>query len=412
MGEAARLAVRTIEAAEIPVATYAITRLASRQRHPFRRDEREVYDYDVNLVCVNADQVGEFVGLVGPDFFDGRYNIGQWSWELDEFPEQWASATAPFNEIWAVSEFTRRAIVTQSDVPVFAVPHPIVAPEVPDGIDRAAFGLPGDRFVFLFCFDLLSVIERKNPIGVIEAFRRAFGSPGEWKGRGPAPLLVIKVINAEREIVGLERLRLAAEDPDVLLLEGYMDRGHVIGLMNAADCYVSLHRSEGFGLTMAESMALGKPVIATAYSGNLDFMDNTTAYLVPWTPMQVGPGNDPYSPTATWADPDVDAAARMMRWVVDHPDEARATGERARVSVLQHHSPAARAAFVRERMAAIQVLRGGGSVGGATNGADAGGRVRKSGPWGDGAKGDGVPGPNGDAASRRFGWRRDRARRG
>ena len=393
MGEAARLAVRTIEAAEVPVATYAITRLASRQRHPFQGDQRDEYDYDVNLVCVNADRVGEFVGLVGPDFFDGRYNIAQWSWELEEFPERWATATAPFSEIWAVSEFTRRAIVARADVPVFAVPHPVVAPEVPDGIDRASFGLPEDRYIFLFCFDLLSVIERKNPIGVIEAFRRAFGDPGEWKGTGPAPLLVIKVINAEREIVGLERLRLAAEDPDVLLLEGYMDRGHVIGLMDAADCYVSLHRSEGFGLTMAESMALGKPVIATAYSGNLDFMDDTTAYLVPWTPVQVGPGNDPYPPTATWADPDLDAAARMMRWVVDHPDEALATGERARASVLEDHGPAARAAFVRERMAAIQVLRGGGPA------ADSAVRRREA--------GHGEAG-HGEAGGRRFGRRRER----
>ena len=398
MGEAARLAVRAVEAAGIPVATYSLSRLASRQRHPFNGETPGVYDYDVNLVCVNADQVGEFASLVGPGFFDGRYNIAQWSWELDEFPERWASATAPFSEIWAVSEFARRAIVVGSDVPVFAVPHPVVAPEVPDGIDRSVLGLPDDRFLFLFCFDLLSVIERKNPAGVVEAFRRAFGEPGAWKGRGQAPLLVIKVINAERDIVALERLRLAAEDNDVLLIEGYMDRGHVAALMQVADCYVSLHRSEGFGLTMAESMALGKPVIATAYSGNLDFMDDTTAYLVPWAPVPVGPGNDPYPAEATWAEPDLDAAARMMRWVVEHPDEAQATGERARASVLTRHGPDARAVFIRERMAAIQALRRGG--------VEPEGRDRGAGPAGsDGDRAGRLP-----SGGRRFARRKDRSR--
>ena len=116
--------------------------------------------------------------------------------------------------------------------------------------------------------------------------------------------------------------------PDVLVIDGHLPRAELGSLMAAADCYVSLHRSEGFGLTMAESMALGKPVIATAYSGNLDFMNDENSFLVPFSWATVPPGAGPYPVGARWADPDLDAAAAIMRTVVGSPDVAEAVAAR------------------------------------------------------------------------------------
>ncbi len=348
VGEHGRLAVATVEAAGIPVATFVDTTSVSRQAHGYAASERE--DLNVNLICVNADQIEMFARRVGAPFFAGRYTIGLWAWELEEFPAALAPAFDHVDEVWANSEFSRSAIAEVAALkskPVFAFPLPIAAPSVSPGFRRDAYGIP-DGFFFLFCFDLMSVLERKNPLGLIEAFSRAF-SPGE------GPTLVIKVVNAERKIADLELLRrAAAARTDIVLIDTYLQKGENAALMDACDCYVSLHRSEGFGLTMAEAMALGKPVIATGYSGNLDFMTPDTSYLVRYEPGEVPLGAEPYRRGARWAEPDLDHAAELLRHVFDNPELARAVGERARHHVAERHAIATRAGFVAQRFEAAQ----------------------------------------------------------
>jgi len=348
MGESARLLAASLEAGGLPYSTFAFDQTLSRQEHAFDGAGQGTRDFDVNVVCVNADQIPVFAAAVGPGFFAGRYTIGHWAWELEEFPAQWATSFDYVHEVWAMSEFTRRAIAAATDKPVRTFPLAIVEPRVAEGVGRADLGVPEEPFVFLFCFDMLSILERKNPLGLIEAYRRAFDPDG-----GTA--LVLKIINGERAIGDLELLRLAiGSRPDIVLLDGYLSSDEVSALMAVSDCYVSLHRSEGFGLTMAEAMALGKPVIATGYSGNMDFMDDTTAYLVPWTYGEVPTGCDPYPVGAKWADPDLDEAARLMRHVVADPEQAAARGAAARTSVLTAHSPARRAPFLRDTLNRIE----------------------------------------------------------
>jgi len=351
VGQGARLLAEAFDAAGIPYATLVNTSTTSRQDHTFDdRHNEGARDFDVNVVSINADQLPIFAGQVGPGFFAGRYTIGQWAWELEVFPEEFSGAFDLVDEVWAVSEFTRAALASSTTKPVFAVPHPIVRPTVPSHVDRATLGLPQDRTIFLFCFDLLSVLERKNPLGLIEAYRRAF-EPDD------GATLVLKAINGDQRVPDLERLRLAVADrPDILLIDRYLGADELAALMDAADCYVSLHRSEGFGLTMAEAMSLGKPVIATGYSGNLDFMSADTAYLVGWTEGAVPANCVPYPEGATWAEPDLDEAARLMRQVHEHPDEAADVGRRALDAVAQH-STEQRAEFVRERFDSIQRQR-------------------------------------------------------
>jgi glycosyltransferase involved in cell wall biosynthesis len=185
--------------------------------------------------------------------------------------------------------------------------------------------------VFLGMSDFHSVFERKNPLGSLTAYTRAFG-PDD------GATLVLKSINGSHHAAELDRLRQAAADrPDVIVVDGYVDAHRVQGLLERSDCLVSLHRSEGFGLNLADAMASGRPVIATGFSGNMAFMDEASAFLVPYDLVPVGPGHDPYPASAHWADPDLDVAADLMRRVFDDPGGAGLVGERGRTSVLERN---------------------------------------------------------------------------
>lgn len=345
VGELARLALSVAKAAGVATSTYVDTTALSRQNVEF---ETSGPDLNVNLVCVNADELPNFAQRVGPDFFRDHYTIGLWAWELDEFPAKFSTSFDYVDEVWVISDFERQSVSRASGKPVYAFPLPITEPKLDIQLSREQLGLP-TGFIFLFCFDLLSIFERKNPLGLIEAFCKAF-QPGE------GPTLVIKVVNGQFESGSLERLKLAAaQRPDIVIIHKFLDPAVQTALMASCDCYVSLHRSEGFGLTLAEAMALGKPVIATGYSGNLDFMTPETSYLVPWSPGTVPVGCSPYRAGAQWAEPDLEAAARIMREVFEHPRHAKEVGERARGHVLSKHSVEDRARLLRDRFEAAQV---------------------------------------------------------
>lgn len=350
VGEAARKMVDTVTASGEPVAVFAYSGTSSRQEHPLRPPTlevgRDVPPYDVNIVAVNADSTSQFAIDAGPAFFDRRYTVGMWAWEVEDFPTAWMSAFDVVDEIWMNSQYAADAVARVSTKPVFSFPLPVaVPPAVP--LDKKELGLP-DRFLFLFSFDFLSIFERKNPLGVVEAFGRAF-APGE------GPVLLVKSINGDRRLLDRERLRLAAADhPDIFLIDGYLPAETKDRLMATCDAYVSLHRSEGFGITMAEAMALGKPTIATGYSGNLEFMNDSNSYLVRYDPGSVPEGCDPYPVGARWAEPDIEHAAQLMRRVYEDPHEAQRIGERARATIEREHSPRARARLLAHHLERIR----------------------------------------------------------
>ncbi len=304
--------------------------------------------YPVSIVCINADQFGLFYMGANPKNFAGHYNIGIWAWELEEFPASMHGAFGITDEVWAISEFTSASVSRHSPVPVHTFPPVIEVPPVDMSLTRADFEIPDDDFVYLFCFDMNSVMERKNPVGLIEAFTRA------TRDNQAGVSLVIKVLNADKNPVDAERLRrLVRQTPGVKLIERELKKSQTGALMNMADCYVSLHRAEGFGLTMAESMALGKPVIGTAYSGNMDFMNPGNSLLVPYKPASVPDGCHPYEPGAIWADPDTDEAAKLMAQVRNDPELRERLGQAAKKSVLDAGAINARAKFIEERIESV-----------------------------------------------------------
>ncbi len=255
------------------------------------------------------------------------YRIGYWYWELEQVPRDWRRHRSWLHELWAPTRFIADAMRRVMPMPVFdmlagiQMPPRVVLP-------RSTFGLPDDKFLFLFVFDMCSTIERKNPLAVIEAFRRAF-TP-----RDPVAL-AIKVSRGSFNLAGQKALREACAQHGVVLIDELLSHEQLFGLMNCCDAYVSLHRSEGYGLTMAEAMALGKPVIATGYSGNLDFMTDHNSLLVSWKRVPLREAVHVYPMGCMWAEPSVDHAAELMRWLVDHPAEARALGERGQRDVCE-----------------------------------------------------------------------------
>jgi glycosyltransferase involved in cell wall biosynthesis len=345
MGEAARLSIRSLDAAGIPS---VLNNVASRLR---MADSSHTHFTDANphpfnLVHLNADNMECFARSRGKSYFRDRYTIGYWFWELAEFRRDWMSAFGFVDEVWCASEFGRSAIAGWSDIPVMCMPLPVVPPP-PTTVDRSHFGVSQDAFLFLFTFDVSSQLERKNPFGLIQAFRRAFG------GR-PDVVLILKYTNAEYDPREVARLHDATQGSSVAHVEGYLTRDELSGLMRAADCYVSLHRAEGFGLTIAEAMALGKPVIATNYSGNTDFMTASNSYPVDYRIVPVGRDYGPYLRGMTWADPDLDQAMALMREVVDDRAGAAERGRRAAADIAAWRTPDRTGALVRRRLEEIR----------------------------------------------------------
>jgi glycosyltransferase involved in cell wall biosynthesis len=344
VGEVARLVTRAAKGGGIPVATLTNGQTLSRQGDGFL-EGASGGPYEVTLVCANADETPRVLDGLPHRMTAGGHRVGFWFWETEELPKRYQFAADDLDEVWTATDFVAEAIRRTVAKPVYVCPLPLRLPEEVV-LPRAELGLP-DGFLFLFVFDFLSSIERKNPIGLIEAFGRAF-RPGE------GPTLVLKSINGPLAPGALEAVRTAGGGrPDVIVRDAYLPARERDALMNACDCYVSLHRAEGFGLTLAEAMALGKPTIATGYSGNLAFMSPENSFLVSCPPGRVPPGCEPYPQGDTWGEPDLDEAAALMRFVFLNPLLAQERGRRARADVVEQFSPERTVAFIRERLAAL-----------------------------------------------------------
>ncbi len=304
--------------------------------------------FHADMIAVDLIEVARAIssGDPLPGCPDG-YRIASWHWEVDALPPHLVAAMDLVDEVWVHSEFERLAFARASRgrVRVEIFPYAVASDGTANRYSRAALGLP-EGFIFLTMFDFASTIARKNPEGAIRAFARAF-SPGE------GPTLVVKA-NDRHSPADFRKLAEAVggRDDIVLIVEEW-SRALVEALLESADCYVSLHRSEGFGLPIAEAMALGKPVIATAYSGNLDFMDPDNSYLVPCGFSTIPRATGPYPEGFIWAEPNLAAAADLMRHAWSDQDSAAAKGGRARNTIRRRYSAERATAFVRARLAAI-----------------------------------------------------------
>ncbi|MEY2564183.1 MAG: hypothetical protein QOH88_2376 [Verrucomicrobiota bacterium] len=258
---------------------------------------------------------------------NGVYRIAYWAWELETIPDEWIEVAPLLDEIWAPTEFVAKAMRSRMPLPVFKM-EPGVEVDRVEAVSKSALGISEDQFVFLFMFDMYSEIERKNPLAVIRAFRVAF-APDE------KATLVIKVSRGHADPAGLQRLSAAAKEAGVVFIDEVVTREKAYGFIDMADCFVSLHRSEGFGLGLAEAMLLGKPTIATGYSGNLDFMNSGNSLLVDYKLVDILKSGPIYQRGSFWAEPSEAQAAEYMRQVFEDRAGAAALGARAQVELRE-----------------------------------------------------------------------------
>jgi len=332
VGESARLCAQAALAAGLPCSLHdvAIEAESLKPRQISHLAEESLHP--VNVLHVNADQISVVRDMMGASFFANRHNIGVWHWELPRFPDRWLGAFDLVDEIWAPSRFIQEALAARSPRPVVKIGHAIRFEARPQAT-RAAFGLPGEDLLFLMMYDVRSFQERKNPEGAIAAFRKAFGGARDVS-------LVVKVNGSHSNPQELKHLRrLLRGISNVRVLDVTMDRQTTYDLQSVCDCMVSLHRAEGFGLVLAEAMYLGKPVIATGWSGNMEFMRSDNSCLVEYHLVTLDRDIGPYERGQIWAEPDLDHAADLMKRIALETSWRRKIAEAGRATIVNEFSP-------------------------------------------------------------------------
>jgi glycosyltransferase involved in cell wall biosynthesis len=349
MGELARATVRALGSVRYPVATRDLDEAPQRKADATVLLDDASDPLPFTIVHVNGPEAVRLRGRLPRRGASGQ-RIACWAWELPSLPPEWSDAFALFDEVWTCSRYSAAAIGGASPIPVQTF-WPALPEAAPARVERADLGLDPAAFTFLFMYDLFSETDRKNPVGLVEAFREAFRADDRVR-------LVIKTSNGDLHRDDLRRVVDAARDAPVTVMDRYLTRPEVLGLMQACDAYVSLHRCEGFGLTLAEAMSLGKPVVATYYSGNVDFMSPWNCFPVPYRLVPIQQQRGPYAKGQLWAEPDTGAAAALMRKIVREPELALEVAARGRADVLRQLSARACGERITERLAVLAAASG------------------------------------------------------
>lgn len=345
LGEDIRMAAAALGAAAVPFSVLAMKEQSDwRHRDPALDPHiREDAPFAINLLCGPGFEAAGWRLRLGDGLWRERHTIGWWPWELPRWPQCWQPAFELVDELWAASRYAREAYLPDCPVPLRLMP-PAVAVDRLQPRSRASLGLPEGVFLFTFVFDGSSHLARKNPEAAVAAFREAFPGGGEPVG------LVLKGMNAAAAPGWPDLALAAAADPRIRLIDGIWPREDVLALVGACDAVVSLHRAEGFGRHLAEAMLLEKPVVATGFSGNADFLTPATGFPVRFSPRRIGRGEYPFGDGQFWAEPDIAEAAAQMRRIAADPAAARPVALAGRDLIAERFSPEACGRNMRQRL--------------------------------------------------------------
>lgn len=351
VAEIARQVRDGFEAAGVQVAAVTV----DRRGRPVPAEGNGPLPFDTTIACVNADLLPVVHARLVARLPERGRLAGLWWWELSELPSSWDAALQLVDEVWAGTRFVARAFEAAFDGPARLVPLGLgrlgEAGSLPDRVAA------DERPYVLVTFDYASRIERKNPLGAIEAFVRS--------GLAPAVRLVIKTVNGGRWPREQELVRLAVVDAgpqDILLLDEAVSGPAQAALVEHAVAHLALHRSEGLGLTIVEAMMRGTPVVATDFGGSTDVLDGDTGWPVPYTDATVPENCDPYPAGAVWAEPDIDAAARALREVWEGGSVVAARTAEARVRTFERAQRVASGVDLVAALRASREKEGGGRV--------------------------------------------------
>ncbi|MEM9840916.1 MAG: glycosyltransferase family 4 protein, partial [Pseudomonadota bacterium] len=297
---------------------------------------------------VNADQTEQALGALPSKLICGRYRIGYWAWELPHFPQDWSGALDALDEVWVPSRFVADSIRPQTDKPVTVVPHPVLSPAGDKTRAQSSFQLHEDETVITTVFDTRSFLRRKNALGALQAFRDAFPDPD-----GDGVKLILKSHGPVDSPLARKFFVEAARTPGVVVKHAVFDQQAMGDLFAATDILFSPHRSEGFGLNIAQAMAAGKAVVATGWSGNVDFMDESNSILLPFSLQPLAPGDYPFAAGQHWAEPDHEAAVESLRQLVGDRTLRTRIGGRAEVRMRENFAPARIGAQARARLDSV-----------------------------------------------------------
>ncbi len=351
LGEVFRNMLTALDSAGMPFAIYPFSKdVETRRIGPFletRYDRDGVYDINVALMATN--QLPHYFSELRKQVEGCQYNILQTYWELAEAPLVWLPLLERIDELWVPNSYIANAFQ-----PIFHRKITVIPANVninrKQNYAREYFGLEDDRFYFIFSFDYYSSTARKNPLGVALAFGCAFPDPKMKVG-----LLIKSTGPGELDPTVSQQLKnISTIDKRVTVLDCSIDRDEMLSLIDDCDCYVSLHRSEGFGLGMAEALALGKPVIATDYSGNRDFLTETTGFPVPFSLRKLMPGEYPLGEGQSWAEPDLEVAIRYMRIVFANREERERRSLCGKQFIEEHYSGRIAARAIMDRLHEIR----------------------------------------------------------
>jgi glycosyltransferase involved in cell wall biosynthesis len=350
LGQTARGIAAALEAARLPfnIVNFEIDNYAGHSDTSWIHKETRSPDYDVTILVINPDNIGNAKLWLPNALFSDRYVIGYWVWELPEIPDSWLPAFSLVDEVWVPSRFVQDALATRSPVPVFRIPY-VIHLSNDSALSRQRLNLPEKRFLFLSVCDAQSVLERKNPRAAIRAFQKAFDKNDSRVG------LVLKIRERNPFRRDMSALRKEIEGwSNIHLLEQAMSRQEVNSLLLVTDCFVSLHRSEGFGLVPAEAMSLGKPVMMTRWSGNIDYMTSGNSIGIDYQLVKLQRDYGPYKAGQVWAEPDIDQATRWMKTLAGDRDLANTIGARGRQTIELSFSPQTVGALIRKRLSEIR----------------------------------------------------------
>jgi hypothetical protein len=307
IGEDVRCAAAALTAAAVPHVLIEAPTGADigTEPHAFSSPITETPVHSTNLLFLSAWETFRYFCLNGSALWRGRKTICVWPWELPQWPVALDFVTLLADEIWAISSFARGAYELRAPVPVVHMPSAVIAQAAPD---RNAYGLPDDAFVFICFFDGNSSFARKNPSAAIAAFRAAFPLD-DFSVR-----LIVKAMRAGASSQAWSDLQASAcDDSRIAFVDEEWSRDETLGLLASCDALVSLHRAEGFGRPIAEAVLLRRPVVATKWSGNLDFRDAGLQFHVEAELRPVPAGAYPWGDGQLWAEPDLAAAAEALR---------------------------------------------------------------------------------------------------